>query len=122
VTGILNMMLAGSTLNTPVTPGGALTVSASPSSSNGSGPSGGQCPAVTAFVSGGSGSYTYAWSIDTLSLGSLSINNPTGRTTTFNFDTLELGFAGEATVVCSVTDTVTSETGAVNVPVTFIRT
>lgn len=105
---------------TPAPPsGGALTVTCSPTSSAGVGTAPPNiCPSVTTFVSGGSGSYTYAWASDTITSGTLTILSPTSRTTSFRFDTLD-GGVGEATVEVTVTDAVTSNTGSAIVAVTY---
>lgn len=124
MTGVLALMSAGFAANTPGAPsGGALAVFASPAFSSSSGPSGGTCPAVTVFVSGGSGSYTYAWAVTAPSVdGTLHITNPTSRTTPFSFSGLALSATGDATATCTVTDTVTGLTGSVDVAASYSRT
>lgn len=74
-------------------------------------------PYTDASAYGGSGSYTYAW---TYLSGDASITptNPASAFTAFDA-TLEANEAIDATFRCTVTDTVTGRTGAVEVSASF---
>jgi hypothetical protein len=104
----------------------ALTVSASPNSlsatKNIAGTSTLTTGSTTATVTGGSGSYTYAWSMGSVSGGGpITVNSPSAATTSFS-----------ASVNCTnqsfayanllVTDTVTSATANTSVFVQFFDT
>ena len=116
---ILGTNFAAATPGAPV--GGALTVTCSPSSSSGSG-SGPPylCSSVTTYVSGGSGSYSYSWAVQSETSGTLTISSPTGRTTRFGFSSLA-GGSGLAVARVTVTDTVTGEIGIADVAVEYLE-
>lgn len=70
---------------------------------------------VTLIPTGGSGSYTYAWTL-TLDPGGITIVSPTSATTVFSIDT-NIGDVVDATARGTVTDTVTLAPAFVDVPI-----
>lgn len=99
---------------------GTLGVTATPPTSSAGGNTAPfNTPAVTAIPSGGSGSYTYAWTI-IIDPGGLTINSPAAATTNFTYALMGDGDAPLATVRCTVTDTVTAQTQSVDVDVEYI--
>lgn len=76
---------------------------------------------VTAIVSGGSGSFTYAWTITTDG-HTITISAPTSATTHFNISGIAVGDEVTATARCTVTDTSGGATTFVDVPITHFDT
>lgn len=98
---------------------GALSVTATPPTvSAGGTTSTGHMPAVTAIVSGGSGSFTYAWSVNP---PPASADSPSAAASAFTCTGIPHfgGYAGTAT--CLVTDTVTGLTATVDVFIYYYR-
>jgi hypothetical protein len=111
MTGIALLMLAAS-----VAGFGASATPPSLNSSSHSNPF--TTSAVTAIASGGSGSYSYAWTLgDVPANGALTINSPASATTTVQVDTFVDGELVIGSIICTVTDTTTFEVAAVEVDV-----
>jgi hypothetical protein len=76
--------------------------------------------ATNAIVSGGSGSYSYAWTIPESDGASFAANSPTSPTTTFAITSIAAGVLATATALCTVTDTITLETASVEVGIRHV--
>lgn len=74
-------------------------------------------PAVTAIVAGGSGTYTYAWTILPGSDDTMTIAAPTSATTSFGFTVVVYVASGTARL--TVTDTTTGAIGHADVAVSY---
>lgn len=70
---------------------------------------------TTAVPTGGSGTYTYLWTL-AVDPGDITITSPTAATTVFSIDT-NIGETVDATARCTVTDGVTMATAFVDVPI-----
>ena len=78
--------------------------------------------ACVASATGGSGSYSYAWTKLTNDHPNLVIDSPGFASTTFSVSSLPVSTAWSETVRCTATDTTNpSVTGFINVYVTFVR-
>jgi hypothetical protein len=75
---------------------------------------------VTAIVSGGSGSFTYAWTVPTTDGHPVVPTAPTAATTAFNIGSIGAGDEVSAVARCTVTDTVTSAIDHVDVFISHI--
>ena len=95
--------------------GGGLLASASPASVNKSGTGVTTTAAVTVTPAGGTGPYTYAWTLK--SGATLTLSAPTSATTTFSGNLAGSTPELLATYTCTVTDTFDSSTAAVDVSV-----
>lgn len=119
----------GAGASTPAEPPlGGLIVSTSPDYSYVVSTSAGvYTPAVTTYVGGGAGPYSYSWTVLSEAAGSLGIRNPSSRTTGFYFSTLEpvLGGSGaefgDAVARVTVTDSLTGDTGYADVSVSYSK-
>src|SRR5690349_13587182 len=100
----------------------ALSVSLNPLNVSRGAAVGGHVGPMTAIPSGGSGSYSFAWTVVAPdAVYPLTINSPAAATTDFNFDPVEPGDIASATVRCTVTDTVTAAQGYADGGVTFVN-
>lgn len=115
MSGAMTLLAGGSAL--------ALSVTSSPMASSAGGTGASQTlPSVTAAASGGSGSYTYAWTLHTAPLGgSINILNAGLATTGLSATGVVAGEVVEATIKCTATDTVSGQTAFVLVPVSYSR-
>lgn len=115
MSGIALLVLAGRPA------GGSLSVSSSPPFAY-AGAVGGAppfySPSITAIAAGGSGSYTYAWTIVS-SDGPVEMVSPASQTTSIRFLDVPLTQTIFATARCTVTDSVTGATGSAEVPAAF---
>lgn len=98
---------------------GSLSATASPPALN----SGGSVnsfttAATTAIPAGGSGTYTYAWTL-IVDPGGVTINSATAAATTFGL-TVTAGATIQATARCTVTDSVSGATATVDVPIQHV--
>ena len=119
MSGLQGLLLASAPYGSLPSGGSGLTVTATPPSSDAGGLSAPySTPSVTALPSGGSGSYTYAWSVVSFD-HTVSITSPTAQTTALRFTVMTSGDYATATVRCTVTDTVSALTGSVDVPMSY---
>lgn len=73
---------------------------------------------TTAIAAGGTGPYTYAWTLTTApDVGSITINTPAVAGTTVTFDGFVELDTVEGTITCTVTDTSNGHTTTVDVAV-----
>ncbi len=117
-------MILGGIIYSPTSGGGgtSLAVTADPTSvfEEVSSASGVASASIVATPTGGSGSYTYLWTIISGGTG-LTLTGTTSDTVGFNYSGLDtLGSEISATVRCTVTDTF-SATAFVNVGVFLLR-
>lgn len=74
--------------------------------------------AVTAIPAGGTGTYTYEWTVgDVPAFGTFTFNSITSASTTIEIDSFVSGDLVLGSVICTVTDTVTMETAEVEVTI-----
>ena len=102
-------------------PGGGygLSVTASPPSSDAGGLFAPYAtPSVTALPSGGSGSYTYLWSVISSDYP-VVITSAAAQTTALRFTGVPSGELATGIVRCTATDTVSLLTGSVDVPMSY---
>lgn len=79
-------------------------------------------PGVAALVSGGSGTFTYAWSKTIAPPGvSLIIGSPTSQSTSLSLTGIGPGNHIEGTVTVTATDTVGGASVSVDVPFSYTR-
>lgn len=98
-----------------------LAVSLNPANATTGGTAGGHVQAMTALPSGGSGAYSYAWTVVQADADyPLTINSPAAATTTFDFTDVADGDIAQARVRCTVTDTGTGLTAFAEGLVTFV--
>jgi hypothetical protein len=113
VTGVL-CAVAGSTA-------GGLTLSVSPlgvSATSGASQTMSTNSATVGVIAGGSGAYTYAWTVfDVVGMAGCSAVAPTAATTNFFCDTVEGANSGSATGTCLVTDTGSGKTASIQIPI-----
>lgn len=97
---------------------GSLSLSINPVSAIGAsgvgGPTNVSTNSVTVTASGGTGPYSYAWTLFEAALGTWSISTPSERTTRFVAQNLSESSSGSATFRCTVTDA-RGRTGSVNI-------
>ena len=72
----------------------------------------------TCTVAGGTGNFTYAWSLSSDGQGSETVNSPNAQTTTFTASVTSAG-PRNLTATCNVTDTSTGLTASCTCAVTF---
>lgn len=77
--------------------------------------------ATTAIPSGGSGTYTYSWAIALGATYPITVTSPTSATTTFHVSGVAPEDTATGTAICTITDTVTSETAQVSVSIEYVR-
>lgn len=73
-----------------------------------------------AIPAGGSGSYSYAWTVVS-SDHPVVIASPTAQTTGLSFTGVGAGVDASAEILCTVTDTVSGLTGSVGVSMSYVR-
>jgi hypothetical protein len=102
--------------------GGRVSATAAPPNLS----SGGVTPGFTTAsthvsTSGGSGTYSYSWGV-VGSTHSLTINSPSSATTTFSGAGVAKDTICDATVKCTVTDTVIGGSVEVSLAISYTRT
>lgn len=119
------MVLSVVTYKTGITPPSGITVLVNDTyyymqtgSGFGSHPS-----AITASPSGGNGSYTYLWTVESQSgIGEVYVTNATAANVTVNWSDIDIvGWKVEGVFRCTVTDTA-GNTGYVNIGFTVAKT
>lgn len=79
-------------------------------------------PSVTAFVAGGSGTYTYVWTEIVISLdATLAFGNPYAQSTSLSLSGVGPGKLIEGVVMVTATDTVGGATASAEVPYSYTR-
>lgn len=74
--------------------------------------------ATVSVVAGGTGSYTYAWTVsNVVGMAGCSPTAPTAAISNFLCDTVEGVNSGSATGVCLVTDTGSGKTASIQLPI-----